>query len=143
MSSPDSMLSFETDDSPESTVESGLAELERHRYASALAQIEIASCFRNEKEPLSVVRHIESGDLRPSELDQDRISHRTLTGWRRSSDSIYRTTALFHYENRMQFRFAQERSHTADDVQVQPIHFRLWTLESRQFLTRALNRENS
>jgi len=97
MSSPDSMLSFETDDSPESTVESGLAELERHRYASALAQIEIASCFRNEKEPLSVVRHIESGDLRPSELDQDRISHRTLTGseGRRSLDSICRTAAPF------------------------------------------------
>jgi len=52
MNSPDSMPSSETDDPPESTVESGLAELERHRYASALAQIEIASRFRNEKEPL-------------------------------------------------------------------------------------------
>ena len=35
-----------------SAIEPGFVELEMHRHASLLAQIEVASCFRGQPEPL-------------------------------------------------------------------------------------------
>ena len=47
-----SIPSLETDDSVETHYDHGSQDLIKFRYCSALAQIVIASCFRNDVEPL-------------------------------------------------------------------------------------------
>ena len=52
MDSENEMLALESIVPEPSAIEPGIVKLEMHRHANLLAQIEVASCFRGQPEPL-------------------------------------------------------------------------------------------